>query len=327
MTIGRALSGLGAVLGLVLWAAGAAGAACDRQWLVEERAAFQEFTVTIFRDPAFAGAASFWPACLEIRRDGRLLHAMEGSKLTLARVVTRNDNPLLFGQVLTGRGLPNLVVHEHSGGAHCCWTFHVLELGELGRAARRVGRIDAGHDYGKGFIDVDGDGTLEYVGADWTFAYWKTSFASSPAPRVVLRYRAGRFRLAPELMRGLAPPRAELERRARLVEFPPGTGLDHRTSPLWETMLQLIYTGNAGVAWDFLDLAWPQGRPGKDAFRTEFLAQLRQSPHWADLLALNHGRIAFEALLRNGTRPAAGGGQMRTGSPQRHRSSGSPGVA
>jgi hypothetical protein len=55
------------------------------------------------------------------------------------------------------------------------------------------------------------------------------------------------------------------------------------TPELWATMLDLIYTGHRIVAWQFLEEAWPLRVAGKDAFKREFLEQLKESPYWQSI--------------------------------------------
>jgi hypothetical protein len=56
---------------------------------------------------------------------------------------------------------------------------------------------------------------------------------------------------------------------------------------LWGTMLDLIYTGHRILAWQFLEMAWPQKVAGKDdAFMDDFMKQLRMSPFWSPIAQL-----------------------------------------
>lgn len=155
---------------------------------------------------------------------------------------------------VTGDGRRDFIVYEYTGGAHCCTLVHVYELAP---AFRRVDTI-AGWDSDPIFADLDGDGTVEVVLHDWTFAYWKTSFASSPAPRVVLQFDGEDDFYGP-------PPE------------------------LWGVMLDLIYTGHWDVAIDFFNDAWYGAAPGKRAFLEEFLDRLRRSPHRNDIVAGLYG--------------------------------------
>ncbi len=59
-------------------------------------------------------------------------------------------------------------------------------------------------------------------------------------------------------------------------------------SRLWAVMLDLVYSGNAPQAREFLDLAWPPNRPGKDQFSDEFFkCKLRDSPYWPVVANMN----------------------------------------
>jgi hypothetical protein len=126
---------------------------------------------------------------------------------------------------------------------------------------------------------------------DWTFAYWETSFAESPAPEVILRYQEGVYRPAIELMRQPAPDPAELEEQAQEIRADP-EGWQQPSPPplLWAEMLDLIYSGQAELAWSFLAQAWPPDVPGQEAFLRRFLAQLTTSPFWPELQTLNQNQ-------------------------------------
>ena len=119
------------------------------------------------------------------------------------------------------------------------------------------------------------------------FAYWRAAFARSPAPDVVMRFRGGMYRADAELMRAPPPAAHELERLANAVRTSPvwDTGLEPE---LWRVMLNLIYTGNASVAREFFEAAWPKGRAGKEEFAHEFWeCQLRHSQYWPTIKEMN----------------------------------------
>ncbi len=183
---------------------------------------------------------------------------------------------LAVGKDVTGAGVPDLVVSEYTGGAHCCFLAHVFELG---KEFRNVATLDARDGDLSHFEDLDSDGALEFVTNDFTFAYWRASFADSPAPRVVLKFRAGAYHVAPELMQKAAPAAAELESRSREVRGR-GRWAAGRVPPaLWAAMLDLIYRGHPDLAWSFLNSAWGGSTREKETFRKEFLARLAKSPY------------------------------------------------
>ncbi|NLF59314.1 MAG: hypothetical protein GX580_16915 [Candidatus Hydrogenedens sp.] len=82
--------------------------------------------------------------------------------------------------------------------------------------------------------------------------------------------------------------------------------------PLFETMQEFCYNGHGELAWKLLDRVWPRGRldlqvdvykgkrdwtlperywppdaPGKEEYLTLFRKELRTSPFWGDICALN----------------------------------------
>jgi hypothetical protein len=199
-----------------------------------------------------------------------------------------------MGMDVTGDGQPNLVISEWLGGANCCLTLHIFEIGPT---FKKLGTIDAGYgDSGPHFLSPakDSKTTGDAVQIhDWTFANWNTDFADSPAPKVILRFDDNAFRIAPDLMRAAPPSPSDLATRASTVKNYPssakgGEWPHGQISPdLWSTMLDLIYSGHADEAWKFLDDAWPPKVQGKDKFAQDFRAQLAKSPYWHAVGAMN----------------------------------------
>lgn len=274
-------------MGLVLLAgvlAPALGAASDRNRPFRE-VSYGEYVLRVYE-----GVEPGSNEKLEVLRNSEILFTAEDHRIKLLRVNVGPDgpyDPIGIGEDITGDGRPNVVVEFYSGGAHCCDTYLIFEIGER---FRLVNRLDTG-DYGITFQDLDDIPGFEIETLDDTFAYWKAPFAGSPAPRVVLSYRDGRYRPAPDLMR--RPPMAApvLGARARRIREGGRWGryamypLDSR---LWAVMLDLIYSGNAEQARMFLDAAWPAGRSGKEKFADElFLCKLRQSPYWPIVAEMN----------------------------------------
>jgi hypothetical protein len=251
-------------------------------------ARFADYVVRTYRDPNPYG-------CFEILRQGKQVYAEIGFVYQIGgsyELALSGKTELLtpIGTDVTGLGVPDVVVGEWTGGAHCCFVSHVFELGP--QALRKVATIDSQDSDGAHFEDVDHDGRLEFLTNDWTFAYWRASFADSPAPDVVLHFRAGRFRVALDFMRKPAPSLADLQSRATALASDEQWKADSPDPPsdLWKEMLDLIYTGNAQLAWRFINMAWPGQKPGKAEFLKEFKAKLQESPYWKDLQELNRGQ-------------------------------------
>lgn len=185
-----------------------------------------------------------------------------------------------LGEDATGDGEPNLIISEFSGGAGCCWTFHIVTLGD---PVVPVASIAA--QYGGMFEDLDGDGMPEFVARDWTFASWRVGFEQSPAPQVVLSYDGTGYVVAKELMARPAPDQQELERRIEAVLVSDGWNGSNPPPAYWGEALELMYQGHEELGWEFMLWAWPDGLEGRDEFIATFREQLDQSPYAPTLLS------------------------------------------
>lgn len=191
------------------------------------------------------------------------------------------------GADITGRGRPDMIVINWTGGAHCCFSHFVFEVKPT---LWLLASIDDGDGDYAHFADLDGNRRYYYVGNDWTFSYWDASFANSPSPTVVLRFvenaKPPGYHLAIDRMQRPVPTPAEWNKAVREASeafgensgFGDGIGFE-----LWSNMLNLIYTGHSELAWKLFDQAWPRQRPGKEQFLSGFCGQLKSSPYWPDL--------------------------------------------
>jgi len=255
------------------------------------------YVARVYSDPA---AKDDSDAYYEILKDGKPVYLQKakqkGEKFYIGTM--SKDDPeaaqVKMGMDITGDRQPDLVISEWTGGTNCCLVLHIFEIGPTFRI---LGTIDTKFA-GAGPYFVRLDKNLQTTGmaiqiSDWSFANWHADFADSPAPKVVLRFSDDAYRVSPDLMRDSAPTAKDLEARAALVRnyAPSAKGSawpDAEVSPqLWAMMLDLIYSGNAGDAWKFLDKAWPPKIGGKEAFARDFRAQLAKSPYWPGVEAMN----------------------------------------
>jgi hypothetical protein len=170
----------------------------------------------------------------------------------------------------------NAIFVGFSGGAHCCFTAHLIWT--EGGVRHQV--IDLQDSELK--LET-GRNTPRLRFYDFGFAYWNASFADSPAPLVVLAYDAQRGEYAADAaaMRKPAPTQAALAEQAKQIrETYEGLRSEELAPALWAAMLDLIYSGNAGSARALLEAAWPPAKPGKDTFLKEFAQQLWTGPTW-----------------------------------------------
>lgn len=259
----------------------------------EQSATFRNYTIRTYSDPAsLAGDATYF----EIRRNGKLLRRegskYRGSKFFIGPMYADDPDAKLIapGTDITGDGQPDVVISGWSGGANCCLTFHIFEIGA---GFREIGEIHAMHgDAGPHFVHLMPGAGLQIQVYDWTFANWHSDFADSPAPRVILKYTDGVYRVAPDLMHKDAPSMKDLMAKAAIIRSEAAKSPRHswpaaKFSPqLWGTVLDLIYTGHPDLAPKFLDLAWPPNISGKEKFLRDFHRWLRRSPYVSALPAM-----------------------------------------
>ena len=248
------------------------------------------YSVKIYFDFAKGGA-------VQIFKDNKQVYLQKGFQFKLG--LQSDDMPesklVKPGKDITGDGVPDLVVSEWSGGAHCCFVYNVFSLG---KEFKFIDQIENSHGYYGKFKDVDGDGVLEFLGHDFTFSYWHESFAGSPAPEIILDFKDGAYRLALGKMKKPINP---LVYKSQLDEFRNASrdqaslrlnkvGWERRgfvlPSMVWSYMLDLIYTGHPKEAWGFLHDVWPKGKAGKERFIKEFKEQQSRSYYWDNLKSL-----------------------------------------
>lgn len=183
---------------------------------------------------------------------------------------------------------PYMVIHRRSGGAHCCnyYDFYSLDENSLGKVAE----LDNAHSTIK-IEDSDSDGTFDVVARDWTFAYWKTSFAGSPAPETVIDITDWGWKVAAEKMKKPPPPLDDLISLANKVKKDDiwtelrgkySSDTINLPSELLGTLLDLLYTGNPLAANLFIENAWPSNISGKSLFIKDFIDQLKTSQYWGN---------------------------------------------
>jgi len=194
------------------------------------------------------------------------------------------------GNDVLGLGIPNLVFADYSGGMHCCFKAVILMLDK----PFRVQTIDL-YDPGGNFHQLDGSRSLVLEAADSTFKYWRSSFADSPFPPVMLSYdpAAGRYVADADLMRAPLPAPEELARRKTVAHEAHQTSLadgftEYEPGNLTSPLLDLIYTGHMAAAHQFLIDSWADSAARRDAYWSLLTrCKLRESPYWPAVAKLN----------------------------------------
>jgi hypothetical protein len=232
---------------------------------------FQSYQVKVFRDECSDSGK------LEIARSGKIVFAERGAQYRI-----EDDPPLRMGRDVTGDGVSDLVISHWGGGAHCCLRVLVFQLGDK---FKKLGEMNYGNTGVVNIVSADAS-PIVFALADWAFAYFPDSFASSPAPDVDLRYVDGSFRFAMELMRKRPPTENELVMCAGRSKRLSGGQSAGYPAGLWYFITELIYTGNEELAWQFLERGWKKEWDDNHAQLNEFRKRLEGSEYRKQVKAL-----------------------------------------
>jgi len=230
---------------------------------------FENYAVSVYsKHRIFTG---WWGEFLEIMRGkDRVFEIYMDSNMEI--------DLSFMGKDITGDGKPNLVIWANLGGSAVNATIYIVQLGQEFRTLARIGQPVK-------FQDLDRDEKLEIVLFDRGYPFLWRDNASGPRPKVILRYQDGAYRIAVDLMRKPAPPREELERRAKKSRedgrWMGRHWLEWRVVPysLSVPSLELLYTGHPELAWQFVEMAWPQVISGKDIWLSKFRKNVQESQY------------------------------------------------
>lgn len=202
------------------------------------------------------------------------------------------------GTDINGDGIPDIIVDYYSGGAHCCSEYAIYSLG---KQLKRLDVLEGKHGNFE-FKDLDRDKKYEAIGNDWAFAYWSESFDRSPAPGIILRWKNGKYHFAEKLMKKsynrkeILKMAEEFKSEQYVLPYSKDDKSLHVEAEVVAAMLELIYSGNGNLAWEFLEHVWLKSedkllnkrwQSEKKLFLYGFKAQLKNSLYWADLRKLN----------------------------------------
>ncbi len=252
---------------------------------LQKKQTYNNYAVKIFRADPESLENIDYDVCIEILKGKAPVYSATGNNMFYLDGIYKNKDKnfdLPMGIDITGKGLHALVITEHTGGSHCCCFFHIFEIG---KKFRFIQTIDATHTESPFFENLDNDPDLELKIYDWTFAYWKASFAQSPAPEVILKFNGTQYEIATNIMRRPPSETKELNALSEEIRSLPRWDNEHDPIPerLWEEMLNLIYSGNMDQAWLLFDSAWHEKVKGKKQFLEDFKNQLKSSPYWTEI--------------------------------------------
>ena len=199
-------------------------------------------------------------------------------------------------QNLDPDGIPEVIFHRYTGGAHCCsiYTIYSAQGDRLHRTITYpLDAAAAGI-----FEDLDGDGYSEFLSADQRFLYAFGSYASSWPPIVTLTFRNGSLidttRQFPEDMRSNAYGMYEQTRESTPAE--PKLGAN---SILAGYVAQKILMDEYESGWDYMLAHYD---PTDTWGLTEYNSSGEEIGTFADFpVALEAFLMDLEYLTFNGT--------------------------
>jgi len=168
----------------------------------------------------------------------------------------------ITGKDLNGDGRPDAVFEGYSGGAHCCWTYWIVSLGDRPGLIQKIENETAAS-----FQDINKDGRIEIRTLDGAFDYFDSmAHAYTPFPTVIFRLE-GRtlkdvgYECKDVYDRDIAKMRSELDPSA-LDRFRTGKNindgeLDETISTVLTIVLDYLYSGREQAAWQALREMWP----------------------------------------------------------------------
>lgn len=233
---------------------------------------------------------SIWQ--LEIRKAGTCVYAYETTCADLRILGDRKDQDetaVRVGAEVAGPGLPCAVVSENSGGSHCCTVFHFFQLTSSFKKLPDFSALDS--EFLNPFQTKPGE-PIRFRIPDFTFRYFRTAFAFSPTPEMVLWFRDGKLVADTESMK--RPPFSEKVLRGEASqmhdEIAAKPGYSVIESKMTKRILELIYSGNADQAMEMLDLAWPSNLTGKDDYLRQLANTLSGSSIWESIKEMNQNK-------------------------------------
>lgn len=188
-----------------------------------------------------------------------------------------NNHDIYSGHDITGNKIPNLIISNWTGGAHCC---HSLQIFELGNTFKHLVTVDAQSSDIR-LVDLDNDGYPEIEFHDGAIDYLFASYAGSPGGRVVLKFNQDHYEVATHLMAKPIPNQKELDDLKHKIN----RSFKENNSPnlpfdFLKSLMEFSYTGHFEFALKFADEVWPKEKPGLEKFKQDFSNALRESKYW-----------------------------------------------
>ena len=168
------------------------------------------------------------------------------------------------GEDIFGSGHASVVLEGWSGGAHCCWTYSIVDLGSTPLVLPNIE-----NDTGFFFFKDSRDGRYRILAADGAFDYFDDMcHACSALPHVVLEVGGGRLqhvssRYVAEYDTEIGEAKAEVDQDelGRFLTVPNVHQSEQTFEELRQHVLNIVlaylYSGREAQPWQALNEMWP----------------------------------------------------------------------
>lgn len=159
-----------------------------------------------------------------------------------------------------GGNAKQLIIEQFSGGAHCCWSYWILNLLSHFEVLYDSQEYPVGYEVRP--LDLDKDGVFEFTQGILTFDYFdRLCHALSPIPTVVFKYEEKRNKYFPAnhifsqyLLNGIEEDIRKVREFNEKTNFTTynDAGGDYLSRVL-QVVLRYVYAGKEKQAWLFYD--------------------------------------------------------------------------
>src|SRR5579871_3402577 len=137
--------------------------------LKTSESSYEDYAVRFYGDKTCEAEPETHIAGVEILKAGKRVYMQTGYSFSLGYALDHDQSPDSLpvppGTDMTGEGTPDLLISEWSGGAHCCYSFHLFRLGGEFKKIQTIPVLDADES---AFVKRPGIPGLVLVTADYS---------------------------------------------------------------------------------------------------------------------------------------------------------------
>jgi hypothetical protein len=256
-------------------------------YAIEYTKNFGDYTITLStRD----NNESLEEEIVTIKKGSEVVFSHKDFRVYLNTKGYKEDNRQNFQiEDLTGNDIKNFIVKSYSGGAHCCNTTFILELGPEFKLVHKFDTEDSDVVFKK----VPGYKGIYAVLGDQAFTYFYGPFSASIFPELI--YYCEEDKCRPDLKAMAKPKFTDKEFDTLVLKVKKELEIENYFNvPVIKPAINLVYSGNADQAWKLIDLTWNDKKVLKEKFMKDFKCRLQKSHYFNVINELNKNKIPLE---------------------------------